>query len=731
MVTFPHLRPGTNLSYAMALLMAVVIECGWITPGASADSCPNAGLRTGASASLPDCRAYEQVSPTEKHGADAILSGIPPTRASSTGSSVIYMSTYPFANSVGGELPVAYLSARSEDGWQTSSLVPPTPGASPPIVANLGYDFSADLSQYVLDVPLQNLLPSGTKPEPPAGVYNLYVHHSSRSPGDGDYSLVTTASPLTPLPPSCGECFGTADLPVFAGASSDFSHVIFEENEGLVGTGAPGAPVESLYESTGGRVSLVGILPDGAVAFGGSEPGSGISTFYSANNSAASHDVNHAISSDGQDIVFEAAADGGIPDPTQNGLTELYDRLGGASTIEISAPAEGAAPANSTPRSAQFWAASADGSLVFFTSSAELTTQSNTGSGNASEDLYQYDLTTRTLTDLTVDTNPRDEASGAGVLGVVGTAEDGSYVYFVAKGELLPGEGEDGSPNLYVAHAGQLHFVATLNEADLRDWTSVPVLLKAYVTPDGRHLAFMSINGLTGYDNHDRNNGNEADSEVYEYSADSGQLACASCDPNGARPAGNAFIGAALEAQTSTPFYLPRALSDDGSRLFFSSPDPLSPETTSPFVKIFEYEGGRVNLISSGTSDFDAAFLDASPDGSDVFFATRSQLLPSDRDQLVDVYDARVDGGFAQPPALVPCEGSDCQGAPSTPPVLTAAISATFVGAGDLPAEPPTVKGKAKSKPKAKKKTQRKRQISKRRHPSGKARHARSRVRRS
>jgi hypothetical protein len=639
----------------------------------------------------------------------------------------MYMGELPFEGSAGGELPVAHLSSRSGAGWETSSLVPPTPDAGAPATASLGYDFSADLSQYVLDVPLQNLLPPGTKPEPPAGIYNLYVHHSNPQPDESSYSLLTTAPPLAPLPPSCGECFGTSDLPVFAGASSDFSHVIFEENEGLVGTGAPGAPVESLYESTGGRVSLVGILPDETVASGGSEPGSGISTFYSANNTAASHDVNHAISSDGHNIVFEAAADGGAPDSSQNGLTELYDRLGGTSTVEISAPAEGATPPNPTPRPARFWAASADGSLVFFTSSAELTTQSNTGSGNASDDLYQYDVSTRTLTDLTVDTNQRDETSGAGVLGVLGTAEDGSYVYFVAKGELLPGEGEDGSPNLYVAHAGRLRFIATLNEADRQDWTSVPVLLQAYVTPDGRHLAFISINSLTGYDNHNQSNGQEANSEVYDYNADSGQLACASCDPSGARPMGNAFIGAKLEAQAGTPFYLPRTLSDDGSRLFFSSPDPLAPRATNPFVKIFEYEGGRINLISSGTSNFDAAFLDASPDGGDVFFATRSQLLPSDVDQLVDVYDARVDGGFPQPPAPESCEGSGCQGSPSAPPVLTTDISSTFVGAGNPSAEPPVIK----SKPKAKKRTRRKRQIRKRRHSSSKAHHARSGGRRS
>ena len=44
-------------------------------------------------------------------------------------------------------------------------------------------------------------------------------------------------------------------------------------------------------------------------------------------------------------------------------------------------------------------------------------------------------------------------------------------------------------------------------------------------------------------------------------------------------------------------------------------------------------------------------FLDASASGDDVFFATRERLAPTDTDELVDVYDARVDGGFPAPTA--------------------------------------------------------------------------------
>ena len=55
-----------------------------------------------------------------------------------------------------------------------------------------------------------------------------------------------------------------------------------------------------------------------------------------------------------------------------------------------------------------------------------------------------------------------------------------------------------------------------------------------------------------------------------------------------------------------------------------------------------ERVGGCVGLISSGTSSEESAFLDASVSGNDVFFLTASQLVQSDLDTALDVYDAHV-----------------------------------------------------------------------------------------
>ncbi len=54
------------------------------------------------------------------------------------------------------------------------------------------------------------------------------------------------------------------------------------------------------------------------------------------------------------------------------------------------------------------------------------------------------------------------------------------------------------------------------------------------------------------------------------------------------------------------------------------------------------YSSGCIGLISSGTSNQESAFLDASENGDDVFFMTSAQLVPADTDDAYDIYDAHV-----------------------------------------------------------------------------------------
>ncbi len=720
-------------AFVAVLAIAVVGTVG-VVP-ALADTCPNAQFRSGPSERLPDCRAYEQASPVEKGGLDAVsLEPVLPAQSSpcegGEACAIAFVNAdAAFAGASGNEFTNAYLAARGQEGWHTTALSPPTAQAPANSLPSVTYAFSNDLSRSVVRVPLQQLTENA-----PAGVYNLFARATDGSPvdpvgavgaaGPAGYSLVTASAPSKPPQAGCGGCFEVEDVPMFAGASKDFSHIVFEANDSLV-AGAPagefeGRHIENLYESVDEQVRLVGILPDGTIPPHGAAAGGGIEV-----TDEHTGELARAISEDGSHVLFEAEADGGAPDPAQMGETELYDRIDGGSTVEVSAPAPGAEPPdceteedNCEPQPAQFWTASADGSVLYFTSSAALTRDSYAGTQGS--DLYRYDLDTGALTNVVADADAAAGPAGASVLGVVGSSEDGAYVYFVADGELAAGA-QGGRPNLYVWHEtaageGSLRFIATLAapdnaeqrniekeragaafpyDSDVADWTSRPTESQTYVTPDGRHLAFMSVEPLTGYDNRQLavQEGHEVevpDHEVFEYSAETGELVCASCDPGGARPLGSAYIGAGLTERSSTPFHQPRALSDDGSRLFFSSPDPLVPGVSGGSDKVFEYEDGGVQLISGAESGGEAMFLDASANGDDVFFATRERLAPSDTDELVDVYDARVDGGLPAPVSVPICQDGACREPAPTQEPLPAPLSASFAGAGNIAAAPST-----------------------------------------
>ena len=62
---------------------------------------------------------------------------------------------------------------------------------------------------------------------------------------------------------------------------------------------------------------------------------------------------------------------------------------------------------------------------------------------------------------------------------------------------------------------------------------------------------------------------------------------------------------------------------------------------------VYMWEDGELSLISTGKAARPSKFVDASADGDDVFFTTRERLVGADVDDQVDVYDARVGGGFA------------------------------------------------------------------------------------
>jgi len=640
-----------------------------------------------AAFALPDGRAFEMVSPPEKNSAELGAPGntgglvdpgfsVTPLQAAVTGEEIAYPSFTSFGNAQSAPAASTYLSKRGATGWSTENITPPD---------QEGYTrdpfrgFSADLS-FGAVIQKEPVLASGAV----EGFENLYL----RDNGSGELLALTTETPLTPDP----EHYCVS----FAGASVNFDRVIFVAT-GALTPEAPEAPGVSLYEWHAGELSLVSVLPGGTPAqpapqtsFGA--VGTGQGNGCEMNGSI----VRNAISADGSRIFWTYAPAGEA--------TQLLARLDGTDTIQLDASQGGPGPSGE----GRFWAASDDGSKVFFTDPNELTPGASTGGGTLG-DLYEYDFDAEPgeeLTDLTVDPTPG--ADPPAVRGVLGASDDGSYVYFAANG-VLSGEEENGrgekaepeKPNLYVWHAGDgVRFIGTLSGADERSWSGVPKEQTARVTPDGRHLAFMSEASLTGFDNADQSSGKPA-SQVYLYSADDDELACASCNPSGARPIGSSGLSSWI-----TPYEQPRYLSDDGGRLFFLSFDALALGDLNGNQDVYEFEregvgscssksdtfsssaNGCLYFITSGRSGADSYFLDASSDGRDTFVSTRQRLYPADEDERYDVYDARSGGGFPPPPPPPPiCSGEACRPTQAAPTTSSPSTSG-FVGEGNVKTSP-------------------------------------------
>jgi hypothetical protein len=132
-----------------------------------------------------------------------------------------------------------------------------------------------------------------------------------------------------------------------------------------------------------------------------------------------------------------------------------------------------------------------------------------------------------------------------------------------------------------------------------------------------------------------------------------------------------------------------RAISNDGSFVFFDTSEALVPAATDEQANVYEWHEGEISLISSGQDSSPSYFLGTDATGQDVYFGTHSRLVPQDTDSYGDLYDARINGGFPNPQGSAACEGDACQ-TPPPPPNEPTPSSLTFNGPGNLAPQPPT-----------------------------------------
>jgi hypothetical protein len=513
------------------------------------------------------------------------------------------------------------------------------------------------------------------------------------------------------------------------GLSQDASHVLFTAQAPLDEGASTGTNAQT-YDRFGGANHLVSVLPDGSA--GDPAPGDGkgfaAPSDSAVGGSASGGNLEGAVSADGSRVYWTA----GIASFVGSLYLRQHPEQGIAAGECASAAAPCTVPA-SLGNQAFFWAASADGSKALYSEGFDL----------LEFDLGRYEAGKKA-----------SRLVASEVKGVAGVSEDLARIYFVSAKSLTGtqknSEGDmaiEGKPNLYLTQASGNSFVATLAGGDVNEDFEPGAADNGYVIPaqdpyyratrvsaDGARIAFQSRAPLSGYDN--RGEDGRPAVEVFTYEAGGKQLDCVSCNPSGMRPGGVRELllpyrptfeindptnvpAAAWIPTWEHPLHASNVLSADGNRLFFNSNDALLPPDNNEAPDVYQWEmagtgsceeadsnffpqnGGCLHLISSGESPSESEFWEASPDGEDVFFTTASSLLPQDPGSI-DLYDARVEGGFAQLTEPAACEGEACQSPPEPPNDPTPASSA-FQGAGNVAAEEaakprPCAKGKVRRK---------------------------------
>jgi phosphodiesterase/alkaline phosphatase D-like protein/DNA-binding beta-propeller fold protein YncE len=739
-VTLHDLVPATTYHYRVIAINSLGVGEG-----------PEQTLTTQASEmrfALADDRAWELVTPPNKHGApvEALTSEGGLILASEDGDALAYLANGPVTEEPEGNRSPEMqqiIATRGAGGWVSEDVATPNVKAEGTSAANPPeYQFFRQDLAYALVEPWGTTPFSQPPLAPEAKQRTMYIRDNTTK---SYVPLVSEAN----VP--AGTQFGNRIH--FLAATADLSDVVLRSEVPL--TAAPSG--QGLYEWSGGGLRFVSLLPSGVPA---SEAELGFDD----------HVLAHAISSDGSRVVWTSKDENSgrghlYMTDTATGQTLQLDAAQGP--IE---PETGSAQFQtaSSDGSAVFFT---DKQQLTEGSSAE-PAQDKSDLYECEIVEHEGRLSCE-LKDLTTPQSEGEAAAVQGFLfGASENAEDVYLIAQGVLASNANGDGEiaeTGADNLYALHDSngpwQTTYIATLSSEDSHEWEgnhqADTAFVTARVSPNGRYLAFMSSASLTGYDNQDTNPEAKGahDEEVYLYDSLTTALTCVSCNPTGARPVGvfdtmHAGEGDGLvvdrravwtghwlagsvpgwTAQSLTSALLQsRYLSDEG-RLFFNSADALVPQVATAtrgeevegkglqvgVENVYEYEpsgvgscespsGGCVSLISGGTSDRESAFLEASPNGNDVFLLTAAQLLAQDTDTAFDIYDARVcttESPCLTSPAPPPsgCDSADaCRPAEAAQQAPVAPTgTASFAGPGNVSASKTAVLGTKTSRPRSK-----------------------------
>ncbi len=609
--------------------------------------CPNDALRTGLSAPLPDCRAFELVTPADTNARSPFglghLGTYFSTRESSPAGDKVSFEieggVIPGNEGTGNINGDPYLATRGANGWTSASAGPSgaeaalvVPGSPSP---DQGYSFWGTGVQGSAAI---------------GGNETYYVRYP-----DGHSALVGRGS-LKNDPRASGELISEDGAHIiFSSGRTGFAPVKLEPN-------APPNGTIAIYDRTADEVThVVSLLPGDVTPGGGQDAGyrgaslDGKGVAFTIGSKLYLRYDNDETYEVGDGVTFAGVAEGGSRVfYLQGGKLVRFDALTGNRTDYNSTGT--AVPVN----------VSADGSAAYLVSTALLTTGKNPHKDKAIEGQQNLYLSKEGAISFVGILTERD------VKGDTSTETSG--------GEAFGGLG------LWVKAMGGNFAIDP-----------------SRTTPDGAAIVFESRANLTGYDS-------DGQAQVYRYDSVAPVLECLSCIPTGAPATGDASLQS-ISQERGDPeplnsFALVMNFRADGRRAFFQSTEALVPEDTDGLQDVYEWEQqgvgsctgpqGCVSLISSGESDRVDYLYAVSDSGDDVFFRTSDLLVPSDADETPSIYDARVGGGFAELPTREGCEGEGCRPGLAAPPNLLPPLTAPL--GGERPPGKACPKGKRKVK---------------------------------
>jgi hypothetical protein len=275
-----------------------------------AAACPNEAFRTGLSAHLPDCRAYEQLSPVDKSGSQE-----PFQYLVELGSNVL----------VGEQGENAVLDAPTVN-WGTG----PAAGASPYFFsreAQKGWKMTAGAPQPETGV--QFVKPQLYSPDLTQVAFEArYQTSALGKSGNVEYKVGFPGGPYTTVASVPGE---PQEAEGWVAANASFSKLIFQTRDrGLLGELTGTHSGGDLYEYTvSGGLRQLNVSGEPAVTIGscGAVPVKGVDE---QGGHVRPSTNPHSVSADGSRVLFEAVPSRNCAEPAH-----LYMRVNGSETVDI------------------------------------------------------------------------------------------------------------------------------------------------------------------------------------------------------------------------------------------------------------------------------------------------------------------------------------------------------------------------------------------------------------